>query len=786
VTATPSRPVRSYIVGIVLAGVLTVLFAIFRARSVGIGPAPEFIAITVLLGLNWSFPLLLPKASGVEALQLDEAFLVTMALLLSPYGTILSFAIGVTAGQIARRRALDKGAFNFGQMVVSVGLAELVIGGLGHFLGDGVTPTKVAVVVLGAVVFSVANQAAVARIISLTGGVPFPRVFADGLSVRLFVWASSVSIGVLAGLTADRFRWGLGFAVLPMVVLQVVASRHVRARHDNDRLDGLFRAAVEAHAPTRLSDVEGAITAAAERLLGSKEVRIDDDGPGVEELGVRLLGDAGPERWLIVSRRSDVRRLRDDDERMLEAVAAIGTAAIEKTALLEQVKRQAFHDALTDLPNQLLFDYRVHQALSHAQRSGDSLAVAFLDLDNFKKVNDSLGHAMGNELLQQVARRLAGAVREGDTVARMGGDEFTILLTGIQRPDDAMRVADNLLRAIASRPFRLDRHELVLTASIGIALSPRDGSTPQTLLKNADAAMYHAKARGRAGYQLYDADMNAMSYARLALEADLHNALRSSQLRVLYQPLIDLRTGVIAGVEALVRWDHPDLGLLGPDQFVPIAEQVGLIEPVDSWVLRSACAQGSAWVEAGLPSIRVGVNVSAMHLKDARLVGMVRHALATTGFDPRNLEIELTESAAVGEGADTLPTLEAIRALGVHIAIDDFGVGYSMLGRLREFPIDTLKIDKSFVQEITDVGRQSPLVAAIVAMGHSLDLRVVAEGVETTSQLAFLEELHCDLGQGFLFSHPLRCEGVEGLLLDRMTQDAATIDIRTKRPTLAS
>jgi EAL domain-containing protein (putative c-di-GMP-specific phosphodiesterase class I) len=323
------------------------------------------------------------------------------------------------------------------------------------------------------------------------------------------------------------------------------------------------------------------------------------------------------------------------------------------------------------------------------------------------------------------------------------------------------------LKAVAQRPFVLDQRELFLTTSMGIALAPKDGSTTQTLLKNADAAMYRAKERGRAGYQLYDADMNATSYARLALEGDLHQALRTDQLRVLYQPLVDLRSGGIAGVEALVRWEHPDLGLLGPDQFVPIAEQAGLIDGVDEWVLHTACAQAQAWTAAGLPAIQVSVNISALHFKHRRLVDMVRRAIAATGFDPGFLELELTESVAVHDDDDTRSTLADLRAMGVQIAIDDFGVGYSMLGRLRDFPIDTLKIDKSFVWEITDGDGHAPIVAAIIAMGHSLELSVVAEGVETGPQLAFLSDLKCDLGQGFLFSRPLRCDAVELLLLDR-------------------
>jgi diguanylate cyclase (GGDEF)-like protein len=551
-------------------------------------------------------------------------------------------------------------------------------------------------------------------------------------------------------------------------------ARHLKATRDNDRLDGLFRAAVEVHAPTRLQDVEEALVASSGRLLRTDGVHIGTAPPAAGELGVHLRGDGRDARWLIVPGRNDVERLRVEDQRLLDAVSAIGTAAIEKTALLEQVRRQAFHDALTGLPNQLLLDDRITQALAHAGRTGEHVAVLFLDLDNFKKVNDSLGHAVGNELLCQVARRLQAALREGDSVARMGGDEFTLLLRDVDGPEDALRVGEKLLKALAGHPFTVHRDELFITASIGVAVAPRDGSTPQTLLKNADAAMYRAKDRGKASCHMYASDMNATSYARLALEADLHNAMRREELRVFYQPLIELRTGAIAGVEALVRWQHPDLGLLGPDQFVGIAEQAGLICAVDGWVLQTACRQAQAWVEAGLPPIRVSVNISARHLHDANVVDLVRGALAASGLAPDFLELEVTESVAVQDDGGPLRVLAALRALGVHIAIDDFGMGYSMLGRLRDFPIEKVKIDKSFVQEITDGHSNAPLVAAMVAMGHSLDLTVVAEGVETVAQLSYLADLDCDLGQGYLFSQPITADAVEVLLLDGCS---TTIDL---------
>ena len=454
----------------------------------------------------------------------------------------------------------------------------------------------------------------------------------------------------------------------------------------------------------------------------------------------------------------------------LELLAAQAGVGLANVRLLEQVRHQAMHDALTGLPNQLLFEDRVAQALTQSGRSGERVAVLFIDLDRFKKVNDSLGHDFGNELLKQVAGRLLGAVRKGDTVARMGGDEFTLLLPGIRREDDPTLIAEKILDAFRL-PFTVGDNELFMSPSVGIALYPSDGLRYETLLKHADIAMYRAKARGGNGFELYGPRAGDGAYPRLALEADLHNAIDNDELRVAYQPIIELSTGAVVGVEALVRWQHQLLGVIRPDEFIPLAEEVGLVVAVDTWVLQTACRQGRAWTDAGLPVLRVSVNVSGRHLQHPRMADTVIEALRDAGIEPSQLELEVTESVAVDEVGDSREKLDGLRRLGVSVAIDDFGTGYSMLSRLRQFPLDTLKIDRSFVNEIVDADDEAPIVAATIAMAHSLGLRVVAEGVETEAQLSFLRSHGCDLAQGYLLGRPMPADALAALLV----ADAGTV-----------
>lgn len=457
----------------------------------------------------------------------------------------------------------------------------------------------------------------------------------------------------------------------------------------------------------------------------------------------------------------------EDLHARLSGLADQGATALENAVLLERVHHQALHDPLTGLANRELFGDRVDQAVRRARREGGALAVLYVDLDRFKKVNDELGHEVGNRVLCEVAARLRACLRDEDTVARMGGDEFTVLLPGADAT--AAEVVARAVFAACGRPHRVDGEEFVVTASVGVAAFPDHGLTAEALVANADHAMYRVKARGRNGYQVSDGRPTRSADGSLSVERDLRAAVEQGALEVAYQPIVDLRTGQVRGVEALARWPHPRLGELGPDRFVHLAEDIGLIGWVDRLILDRACAQAAAWLADGLDLVTVSVNLSAQTLEQPRFVEEVARVLARHRLAPERLGIEITESVAVGDAAAERSAVAALEALGVSVAIDDFGTRYAILGRLRHLPVDTLKIDRSFVAEITGRTTEVPIVSAIVAMGRSLGLRVVAEGVETPVQVDVLRRLGCDLAQGFLFSRPRPAEAVAPLLRRRFS-----------------
>jgi diguanylate cyclase (GGDEF)-like protein/PAS domain S-box-containing protein len=432
-------------------------------------------------------------------------------------------------------------------------------------------------------------------------------------------------------------------------------------------------------------------------------------------------------------------------------------------AIAQKMAHLAQHDFLTDLPNRMLFSDRVANAIALARRHGKRRAVLFLDLDRFKHINDSLGHATGDKLLQSVAQRLVACVRGSDTVSRQGGDEFVVLLSEIERAEDAALSAEKMLLALAA-PHSIAEKELHITASIGISIYPDDGQDAETLIKCADSAMYHAKDKGRNNYQFFTEDMNVRALERHFLEGSLRRALKRREFVLHYQPKVNLETGEIVGVEALIRWRHPERGLIPPAMFVPIAEDCGLIVPIGRWVLHEACRQVQTWIDAGLPAMPVAVNISAVEFQSEGFLEGVRAILRETRLNPRYLELELTESVLMQNADATAPALIALKALGVRLAIDDFGTGYSSLSYLRQFPIDTLKIDQSFVREITAGSRDDTIVSAVISMGKTLNQRIVAEGIETEEQLAFLQHQHCGEGQGYHFSRPVSAEEFVTLL----------------------
>jgi len=432
-------------------------------------------------------------------------------------------------------------------------------------------------------------------------------------------------------------------------------------------------------------------------------------------------------------------------------------------AIALQMTYSAQHDLVTNLPNRLLFNDRVTQSIALARRQKRSIAVLFLDLDRFKYINDSLGHATGDKLLQSVSRRLLANVRGSDTVSRQGGDEFVILLSEITNPEDAATSASKILQAV-SAPHSIEKQDLHIDASIGISVYPVDGEDSETLIKNADTAMYYAKESGRNNFQFFKTEMNTKAVERQSLESGLRRALERQEFLLHYQPKVKLDTGEITGMEALIRWRQPGRGLVPPSQFVPIAEDCGLIVPIGRWVLREACRQAHEWQGAGLAFKHVSVNVSATEFRHKDFVKGVQTILSEVGLDPRFLDLELTEGGLMEYADCTATVLPELKRMGIGLAVDDFGTGYSSLSYLRKFPIDILKIDQSFVHQISGKASDSPIVGAVIDMGKNLKLRVIAEGIETQEQLAFLQACDCSEGQGFLFSQPLAAEQCADLL----------------------
>src|SRR5437660_902707 len=487
----------------------------------------------------------------------------------------------------------------------------------------------------------------------------------------------------------------------------------------------------------------------AMRRLFDDQVPIDDE--------FRLKCKAGNYRWF----RGRGHAVWDDRGKPLRFAGSITDIHTYKENEL-RLLYLADHDVLTGLPNRRLFLDRLCQGIARARDCGRSLAVLFIDLDRFKQINDILGHDAGNQVLCDAAKRIRGSVRDEDTVARLGGDEFTVLLEGVEADSRVSTVA-NRIRGELNRAFAIAEREVYVSASIGVALFPRDGESAEELLKRSDVAMYQAKKHGRDNHQFYSAESESLISRGLDMEARLRRAREHGELEVHYQPQVGFASGEINSVEALLRWNNPELGWVAPAQFIPLAEETGLIQPIGAWVLETACAQARAWQDAGLKPIKMCINVSARQL-DVKLVETVSRVLAETAIAPSRLELEITEGVVVGKDPGTEAVLQAMRALGVGFAIDDFGTGYATFDYLKRFPVHTLKLDGSFVRRVCDSSNDVAIVDATIALARSLGLRVVAEGVETAEQHALLGELGCDDCQGYYTFRPLPAAAMEKLL----------------------
>ena len=582
----------------------------------------------------------------------------------------------------------------------------------------------------------------------------------------------------------DYIMKGNAARLLPAIERELRESRERSARRKNERR---FRSLIE-HSSDIITviDPQGVIlyeSPSVERLLGHRPgdligtrfaslVHPDDltaltDGlsasnrPTPPTIEFRFADHDGAWRYL----EATINSLLDDPD-----VGGIVLNCRDVTARKHDeamILHLAYFDALTGLPNRMLFNDRLSQALAHSRRRGEpGLAIIFIDLDRFKTINDTLGHGAGDDLLRLAAKRFTSAIRDEDTVARLGGDEFLFLLPGVSDVESAVFVAQKILH-VFNDPFVILDHELHVTTSIGISLFPSDGADAETLIRNADTALYRAKEGGRNRYQLYAPAMNAIAFQRLVLENSLRHAAGRNELALHYQPLVSLTSGKVVGAEALIRWHHPELGTVSPAEFIPMAEETGFIVPLTKWVLRTACEQMKTWQESGIDVPSVSVNVSPRRFNDCDLPDMVGEVLEATGVDGTRLNIEITESVMMENAEETIVTLAGLKKHGIKVSIDDFGTGYSSLSYLKRLPIDTLKIDQSFVRDVPGDNDDAAIANLIIAMAHNLNLSVVAEGVETAEQMAFLQSRSCDVVQGYLISRPLPAPEITAFLQAR-------------------
>ena len=769
------RTLRAFVAIAVVLGALSMIAIVGQYAGAGVGPAATFALLAAALVAADVVPLPVPRGEQLEDVEVEEPFLVAMLVLLPPVGILAAAVTATLIGNVRRRRAPLKSMFNLGNTATAVGLAvltrHLALAGIGVELGDS-AGADVAAAAAAVVVFVGYEMASVYTAISIADRRPFLAVAGESFGISSLITVSGISIGLAVGL-AGRVAWWAPLTLLaPGVVVLLLLRSHLHALRDRRRLDGLLHAATDAHASIDVRQVTDSVRQSTKLLLRAGDVQIRDQGPTGDELGARV-SDGTADRWLVVSERHHLDPFERGEQQLLEGLATIGSAALSNAQLVDRVAHQVVHDPVTDLPNRLLLEDRVSQAVARALRFGERFAVLALDIDRFKRVNESLGHAIGDQLLREASARLLGVVRRTDTVARTGGNEFTVLLANIHDGEEPVTLLESILDRLRE-PFHIEGRQLFVTASAGLAIYPDHGRTHKSLLDNADAALHRAKDRGRDTYEIY-ADQVSLPRTRLLLESDLHHALARGEIWVAYQPLIDLRLGVATGAEALVRWSHPRLGELSPDDFLPVAEESGLVAHLDTFVLLTACRQAMRWNagRARTERMHVAVNFSARQLHSPRILDIVTDSLAATGLAPSLLEIEVTERLAGRDSPQVPAVLTRLRELGVRVAMDDFGTGYSSLSRLDVFPLDNVKIDKSFVRRIVSAGDDAPIVSASIAMAHGLGLRVTAEGVESPEQLAFLERHGCDVVQGYLLGRPLRGDGSRPARLDVTVSEAA-------------
>ena len=743
------RAVRTFVTLLVIAGSASLAFTLSVTWRGGLGDLRLLALAMAVLALMSVSPVVFEWKGEAGSVSLEEVFFAMLVMTSPPAAVIVAMMFGNVCIYVFNRRTLQQITFNVSLVGLStasaLGVTWLVAGGL------PVDPSwrGIAGALAGVVILYGASAMGVRAIVAVAGGLSLRSLAARMSATDLVILSSSASLGVLTGLASRTQPLSAVFVVPPLAVIAFVLQQHARAVRGRQRLDRLLDTAVAASQATSGPEVREILVDAAGELVNTAEARIQLGPPADHELGSLIQSDEST-LWLVARPRSGHKVDTAEDTSMLDGIAAIGSGALGSAELLDRVRHQAFHDSLTGLPNRLLFEDRVNQALRGVDRH--SVGVLFVNLDLFKRVNDSLGHTAADGLLQQAAERLLATLRSTDSAARVGGDEFAVLLPDAADEPAAMDAAWRINDAMR-RPFMVEQQELVVTASVGVALSPEDGSSYASLLRAADLAMYDAKGAGRDTVRR--PPVRVRPAGGMAFESELRHALEHDELWVAYQPQIDLASRRIVGTEALVRWAHPARGQLRPDQFLPLAEELGLLGAIDEWVLATACRQTAVWRAAEVPGLRAAVNISGGLLRSGTFDELVLTTLVRSGLPTTALEIEVTEEVAATEGEAGLESLVQLRELGVRVAIDDFGTGYSSLSRLRLLPADIVKIDQSFIREIVDSQSAVPLVTSTISMAHGLGLQVVAEGIETTHQLSFLTEKGCNTGQGYLFGRPV-------------------------------
>ncbi len=795
-------PARLYVATLTLTALGLTLVALAQAKPPSSEQATMALAFGGLMTVAWLFPL---PFSFKTKLYFDTSVLVAATLLFEPGMAMLIAGGGTALAHAIRREDGVQATFNSAQVALQTAAGGFVLARGGWHADHPLFshPGEMPLIVVAAAVMWMVNHLSVATVVGLQSGVAPLRVWYQAIlnadRVEHLAQLAQVGIGLLAAVLADTHLWTLSLLVPPAGLVYRLLARNVALQRRVERGRPQSQETLaEAQRVARLGSWDWNL-ATGEQLWSEEVYRLfgfaphafvptyatflrcihPDDRPALDQsvhdalyegkpfsIDHRIQLPDGGERT--VHEQGEV--VFDDLGRKVRMVGTVHDIT-ERKALEAQLAHQAFHDPLTDLPNRALFVDRLAHALVRARPQGASVGVLFMDLDRFKFINDSFGHHVGDEVLIAVAGRLRTCVRLPHTVARHGGDEFTILLEEIRYESEATGLAERIMEAFRA-PLTVTDQRVFITASIGIALSTPSHRYPTDLLRDADVALYHAKAKGKARYQLLHRDTGAAALKRVNMQVDLERALERDELRLQFQPKVELATGRIVAMEALVRWQHPERGLIFPPEFIPLAEKTGLILPIGRWTLTEACRQGKMWQERwGTASPAVTANLSARQLQHPDLVADVTRILRETELTPRLLTLEITESVAMEDTESTTDTLWQLRGIGVQAAIDDFGTGYSSLSRLQQLPVEMLKLDKSFVARLEHDAAAWLITQAVISLGHALDLRVVAEGVETAEQVRHLRDLGCHLGQGYYFARPLTNDGASALLEQTIAAD---------------